>query len=49
MIETGVTNLEGESKVALVFRQMNEPASGVRARVTLTGSIIAEFFRREEG
>ncbi|KAG8887087.1 atp2, beta subunit of the F1 sector of mitochondrial F1F0 ATP synthase [Tulasnella sp. 332] len=48
MIETGVINLEGESKVALVFGQMNEPP-GARARVALTGLTIAEYFRDEEG
>ncbi|KAK0900520.1 atp2, beta subunit of the F1 sector of mitochondrial F1F0 ATP synthase [Friedmanniomyces endolithicus] len=37
MQETGVINLDGESKVALVFGQMNEPP-GARARVALTGS-----------
>jgi len=47
MIETGVINLEGESKVALVFGQMNEPP-GARARVALTGLTIAEYFRDEE-
>jgi len=36
MQETGVINLDGESKVALVFGQMNEPP-GARARVALTG------------
>ena len=36
MQETKVINLEGESKVALVFGQMNEPP-GARARVALTG------------
>ena len=48
MIETGVINLQGESKVALVFGQMNEPP-GARARVALTGLTIAEYFRDEEG
>ena len=48
MIETGVINLEGDSKVALVFGQMNEPP-GARARVALTGLTIAEYFRDEEG
>lgn len=48
MIETGVIQLEGESKVALVFGQMNEPP-GARARVALTGLTIAEYFRDEEG
>ncbi|MBQ5153855.1 F0F1 ATP synthase subunit beta, partial [Macrococcus caseolyticus] len=48
MIESGVINLEGESKVALVFGQMNEPP-GARARVALTGLTVAEYFRDEEG
>ncbi|ORX60589.1 ATP synthase subunit beta [Hesseltinella vesiculosa] len=48
MIETGVIQLEGESKCALVFGQMNEPP-GARARVALTGLTIAEYFRDEEG
>lgn len=48
MIESGVINLDGESKVALVFGQMNEPP-GARARVALTGLTIAEYFRDEEG
>ncbi|KAF9506637.1 hypothetical protein BS47DRAFT_1378073 [Hydnum rufescens UP504] len=48
MIQTGVIKLDGESKVALVFGQMNEPP-GARARVALTGLTIAEYFRDEEG
>jgi F-type H+-transporting ATPase subunit beta len=48
MIESGVINLDGESKVALVFGQMNEPP-GARARVALTGLSQAEYFRDEEG
>ncbi|KAK4683596.1 F-type H+-transporting ATPase subunit beta, partial [Tremellales sp. Uapishka_1] len=48
MRETGVINLEGDSKVALVFGQMNEPP-GARARVALTGLTIAEYFRDDEG
>ncbi len=48
MIESGVINLEGESKAALVFGQMNEPP-GARARVGLTGVTVAEYFRDEEG
>src|SRR3984893_7827965 len=48
MIETGVIQLEGNSKVALVFGQMNEPP-GARARVALTGLTVAEYFRDEEG
>ncbi|NMM45645.1 F0F1 ATP synthase subunit beta [Rhodospirillaceae bacterium KN72] len=48
MIESGVINLEGESKVALVYGQMNEPP-GARARVALTGLSVAEYFRDEEG
>jgi F-type H+-transporting ATPase subunit beta len=35
MQETGVIQLEGDSKVALVFGQMNEPP-GARARVAPT-------------
>ncbi|CAH1238186.1 ATP5B [Branchiostoma lanceolatum] len=48
MIESGVIDLEGESKVALVYGQMNEPP-GARARVALTGLTVAEYFRDEEG
>lgn len=48
MIETGVINVDGDSKVALVFGQMNEPP-GARARVALTGLTIAEYFRDDEG
>jgi F-type H+-transporting ATPase subunit beta len=48
MIATKVINLEGESKAALVFGQMNEPP-GARARVALTGLTVAEYFRDEEG
>ena len=48
MQETGVINFEGESKVALVFGQMNEPP-GARARVALTGLTVAEYFRDQEG
>jgi F-type H+-transporting ATPase subunit beta len=48
MIETGVINLEGDFKVALVFGQMNEP-SGAHARVAWTGLTITEYFRDEEG
>ena len=40
MQETGVIQLDGESKVALVFGQMNEPP-GARARVALTGLTVA--------
>ncbi|MEE8333887.1 MAG: F0F1 ATP synthase subunit beta, partial [Alphaproteobacteria bacterium] len=48
MIESGVINLEGESKAALVYGQMNEPP-GARARVGLTGLTLAEYFRDAEG
>ena len=48
MIESNVINLEGESRVALVYGQMNEPP-GARARVALTGLAQAEYFRDEEG
>ena len=36
----------GESQVALIFGQMNEPP-GARARVALTGLTVAEHFRDE--
>lgn len=42
MQETSVIQLDGESKVALVFGQMNEPP-GARARVALTGLTVAEY------
>ncbi|KAJ3198114.1 atp2, beta subunit of the F1 sector of mitochondrial F1F0 ATP synthase [Entophlyctis luteolus] len=45
---SGVIKLDGESKCALVFGQMNEPP-GARARVALTGLTIAEYFRDTEG
>ncbi len=48
MIESGVINLEGDSKCSLVYGQMNEPP-GARARVALTGLTQAEYFRDEEG
>ena len=49
MIEAGVIDLKGnDSKVALVYGQMNEPP-GARARVGLTGLTLAEYFRDEEG
>jgi len=38
MQETSVIQLDGDSKVALVFGQMNEPP-GARARVALTGLV----------
>ena len=48
MIEAQVVKLDnlGESKVAMVFGQMNEPP-GNRLRVGLTGLTMAEFFRDE--
>jgi F-type H+-transporting ATPase subunit beta len=48
MMESGVINPDGDSKVALVYGQMNEPP-GARARVALTGLTMAEYFRDEEG
>jgi F-type H+/Na+-transporting ATPase subunit beta len=50
MIESGVINLEDltQSKVALVYGQMNEPP-GARARVGLSGLTVAEHFRDAEG
>lgn len=47
MIESGVINLEGQSRCALVYGQMNEPP-GARARVGLTGLTVAEYFRDED-
>ena len=50
MVESGVIvpdNLT-ESKVALVYGQMNEPP-GARARVALTGLTLAEQFRDQSG
>mmetsp|Transcript_18624 Transcript_18624/g.31753 ORF Transcript_18624/g.31753 Transcript_18624/m.31753 type:complete len:576 (+) Transcript_18624:57-1784(+) len=51
MIESGVIQLgekRGESKVTLVYGQMNEPP-GARARVALTGLTVAEYFRDVSG
>jgi F-type H+-transporting ATPase subunit beta len=48
MMEAGVINLEGDSKVALVYGQMNEPP-GARARVALTALTMAEYFRDQQG
>jgi len=50
MIESGVIKPDNlpESKVALVYGQMNEPP-GARARVGLTGLTLAEQFRDESG
>src|SRR6202521_3669811 len=49
MIEAEVVNLKNitESKVAMVFGQMNEPP-GNRLRVALTGLTMAEYFRDEK-
>ncbi len=50
MIESGVINPDKlqDSKVALVYGQMNEPP-GARARVGLTGLTLAEQFRDQSG
>jgi F-type H+-transporting ATPase subunit beta len=50
MMTSGVINVDkpNESKVALVYGQMNEPP-GARARVALTGLTVAEHFRDLEG
>jgi ATP synthase F1 beta subunit len=48
MITSKVIQLNGESKAALVYGQMNEPP-GARARVGLTGLTVAEYFRDEQG
>ena len=49
-IESGVINIDKleESKVALVYGQMNEPP-GARARVALSGLTLAEQFRDQSG
>jgi len=49
MIESGVVNQDKpeESKVAMVYGQMNEPP-GNRLRVALTGLTMAEYFRDEK-
>ncbi len=48
MQEAGVVNVENpeESKVAMVYGQMNEPP-GNRLRVALSGLTMAEYFRDE--
>ena len=50
MIDSGVIDINNlaNSKVALVYGQMNEPP-GARARVALTGLTQAEYFRDKEG
>ncbi len=50
MIESGVIKLDNleESKVALVYGQMNEPP-GARMRVGLSGLTLAEQFRDQSG
>ena len=47
MMESGVINLEGESKAALVYGQMTEPP-GARLRVALSALTLAEYFRDSE-
>ncbi len=46
MQESKVIDLEGESKVSMVYGQMNEPP-GNRLRVALSGLTMAEDFRDE--
>ncbi len=50
MVDSKVIDLQNQrnSKVALVYGQMNEPP-GARARVALTGLTLAEYFRDQEG
>ena len=48
MIDSKVIDLKGDSRVTLVYGQMNEPP-GARARVALTGLAQAEYFRDQEG
>ena len=49
MMEAGVVKIDNlkESKVAMVYGQMNEPP-GNRLRVALTGLTMAEYFRDEK-
>merc|ERR1719478_1797504 len=48
MMHSGVIKLEGGSKAALVYGQMNEPP-GARARVALTALTVAEYFLTSRG
>ncbi|MCC0073468.1 MAG: F0F1 ATP synthase subunit beta [Rhodobacter sp.] len=50
MIESGVINIDNleESKIALVYGQMNEPP-GARMRIALSGLTLAEQFRDDTG
>jgi len=50
MVESNVIDEENpeNSKVALVYGQMNEPP-GARARVALSALTVAEYFRDEQG
>ena len=50
MMESGVIKIDdlAQSKVALVYGQMNEPP-GARMRVALTGLTLAEQFRDQSG
>jgi F-type H+/Na+-transporting ATPase subunit beta len=50
MVESKVIDVDNRenSKVALVYGQMNEPP-GARARVALSALTVAEYFRDEEG
>jgi F-type H+/Na+-transporting ATPase subunit beta len=50
MMESGVINVDDltQSKVALIYGQMNEPP-GARMRVALTGLTLAEQFRDQSG
>ena len=50
MCEAGVIKLDNlrESKIALVYGQMNEPP-GARLRVALSGLAMTEYFRDEKG
>jgi len=47
MVEAGVIDLQGQSKAALIYGQMNEPP-GARARVAFSGLAVAEYFRDED-
>ncbi len=48
MMDSKIIDHDGQSRVSLVFGQMNEPP-GARARVALSALTQAEYFRDEEG
>jgi len=47
MSESGIIREDGDSKVSLIYGQMNEPP-GARLRVVFTALTMAEYFRDEQ-